>query len=136
MGRIQKRTGVFSYISIKTARVYNGEEHGRAHTCEAVTTVRVLGKCNTSLSSSVSLWDFCLPYVLFWVCFAFAFGKNIYEIYSVSFLRERERERESMNTSREGAEREGERESQAGSTHTVSTQPNSRLDPMNLEIMT
>ena len=48
---------------------------------------------------------------------------------------EAEKERKSMSTSGEGAEREGERESQAGST-LVNTEPNMGLSPTNCEIMT
>ena len=50
------------------------------------------------------------------------------------FLRERERERPS--TSRGGAAREGERENPKQAPHTVSTEPDMRLEPMNREIMT
>ena len=51
------------------------------------------------------------------------------------FLRERERDRQSVN--RGGAEREGDTESEAGSgLRAVSTEPNVGLELMNCEIMT
>ena len=50
-------------------------------------------------------------------------------------MREREGERQSM--SREGAEREGDTESEAGSRlRAVSTEPDVGLEPTNREIMT
>ena len=48
--------------------------------------------------------------------------------------RERERERKPAPASRRRGSREGERESQAGSTFNV--EPDSGLDPMNREITT
>ena len=51
--------------------------------------------------------------------------------------RERERKRERQGTSREGAEREGDTESKAGSRlRVVSTEPDVALELRNCEIVT
>ena len=56
-------------------------------------------------------------------------------IFSVYFLRERERKRQSV--SRGGAEREGDTESEAGSRlQAVSTEPHAGLKLTNCKIMT
>ena len=53
------------------------------------------------------------------------------------FIFERERERESVRTSRGGAEGEEDTESEAGSgLPAVSTEPDAGLEPTNYEIMT
>ena len=55
----------------------------------------------------------------------------------IYFLSERERDRERHSISREGAEREGDIESGAGSRlQAVSTEPDTRLELMNCKIAT
>ena len=51
-------------------------------------------------------------------------------------MRERERERENVCVRRGGAEREGERERIPSRLHTVRTEPDTGLEPINCEIMT
>ena len=52
-------------------------------------------------------------------------------------MRERDREREHVHTSRRGAGREGDTESEAGSRfQAVSTEPDGGLEPTDREIMT
>ena len=55
---------------------------------------------------------------------------------SLLILRERERERESMCVLGGGAEKERERERILSRLHTVSTEPDARIDPTNCEITT
>ena len=63
---------------------------------------------------------------------------NLFLLMFIFILRERERERERESEREWGKdrEREGERESQAGSIHTVSTDPDAGLELTNREIMT
>ena len=61
--------------------------------------------------------------------------KHFFNVYL--FLRERQSERESVCVSREGAEREGDTESKAGSRlRAVSTEPEAGLELTNCEIVT
>ena len=61
--------------------------------------------------------------------------KHFFNVYL--FLRERQSERERVCVSREGAEREGDTESKAGSRlRAVSTEPDTRLELTDHEIMT